>query len=215
LQRYAAVFDCVEINSSFYRPHQPKTYRRWATEVPDDFRFAVKMPKAISHLSQLRHCDSLLEQFLAQVEQLGQKLGCLLLQLPPSLTFDARATPRFFAHLRVLFSGQVVCEPRHPSWFTDVVERTLRECTISRVAADPAGVPRAAVAGGDRNFRYMRLHGSPRMYYDAYSAQTLDRIARELMSSAFSATEAWCIFDNTALGQATEDALALSRRFST
>jgi uncharacterized protein YecE (DUF72 family) len=212
LQRYAAVFNCVEINSSFYRPHQPKTYRKWAAEVPESFRFAVKMPKTISHLARLRHCDSLLEQFLAQAEQLGTKLGCLLLQLPPSLAFDARMAPRFFAHLQDRFRGRVACEPRHASWFTGSVERILRDFGIGRVAADPARVPRAAVPGGDPRFQYIRLHGSPRMYYDAYSTQVLDRIARKLLLEVRAASEVWCVFDNTTLGNATSDALALRRR---
>jgi uncharacterized protein YecE (DUF72 family) len=76
------------------------------------------------------------------------------------------------------------------------------------VAADPARVPRAALPGGDRSRINLRLHGSPRMYYDAYPPQVLERIARRLRN----APPAWCIFDNTAAGHATGDALALRRR---
>ncbi len=209
LQRYAAVFDCVEIDSSFHRPHRPRTYRNWAESVPAGFRFSVKMPKAISHLARLRHCDSLLEQFLAQAEQLGAKLGFLLLQLPPSLAFDARSALRFFDHLRTRYAGAVGCEPRHPSWFNAEVDRALCERGIARVAADPFRVPRAAIPGGARTIEYVRLHGSPRMYYDAYPPAALERIARRLGRADAEVSERWCIFDNTALGHATTDAIAL------
>lgn len=212
LQRYADVFDCVEINSSFYRPHRPLTYRKWAESVPAGFRFSVKMPKAISHLARLRHCDSMLEQFLAQAEQLGEKLGVLLLQLPPSLAYDSRSALRFFEHLRARHDGAVGCEPRHPSWFKPEVEHALRERRIARVAADPAIVPSAASPGGDRACEYRRLHGSPRMYYDAYPQAMLERIGQRLMRPSDAVVERWCIFDNTALGHATTDALALMRK---
>jgi uncharacterized protein YecE (DUF72 family) len=205
LERYAQVFDCVEVNSSFYRPHRPATWRRWAASVPAHFRFAVKMPKAISHECRLQACDGLVAGFLDQAGELEDKLGWLLLQLPPSLAWEAAIAQPFFTHLRERHDGPLACEPRHPSWFRADVDRTLRELKISRVAADPARVPRAALPGGDRRRIYLRLHGSPRMYYDAYPPAALARIARHLRRSP----GAWCIFDNTALGHATADALAL------
>jgi uncharacterized protein YecE (DUF72 family) len=207
LERYAQLFDCVEVNSSFYRPHRPATWRRWADSVPAHFRFAAKLPKAISHEYRLRACDGLVVAFLDQVGELGGKLGWLLLQLPPSLAFDAAIALPFFEHLRHRYEGALACEPRHPSWFRASVDRALRELRIARVAADPARVPRAAVPGGDCSGAYLRLHGSPRMYYDGYAAPVLERVARGLRQMP----AAWCIFDNTALGHATGDALALRR----
>lgn len=208
LERYAQVFDCVEVNSSFYRPHRPATWRRWGDSVPAGFRFSAKMPKAISHECRLHACDGLVDAFLDQAGELGDKLGWLLLQLPPSLVFDAAVALPFFERLRERHGGPLACEPRHPSWFRADVDRTLRSLRISRVAADPARVPRAALPGGDRSRPYLRLHGSPRVYYDAYAPQVLERIARRLRD----APSAWCIFDNTASGHATADALALRRR---
>lgn len=207
LERYARLFGCVEVNSSFYRPHRPATWRRWAESVPADFRFAAKMPKAISHECRLRACDGLVSAFLDQAGELGEKLGWLLLQLPPSLAFEATIALPFFERLREHYGGPLACEPRHASWFTVEVDRALAELAISRVAADPARVPRAACPGGDRRRIYLRLHGSPRTYYDAYPPPVLERVARRLRR----APQAWCIFDNTALGHATGDALALQR----
>ncbi len=89
LQRYSSRFPAVEINSSFYRPHRPATYAKWAASVARDFRFSVKVPKQITHERRLIDCGGLVDEFLGQCSQLGEQLGCLLIQLPPSLAFDA------------------------------------------------------------------------------------------------------------------------------
>lgn len=212
LQRYAQAFNCVEINSSFYRPHLPATYRRWADAVPPEFRFAVKMPRTISHQARLKDCEAALQAFLAEVDQLGRKLGCLLLQLPPSLAYAPLVVLPFFEDMRELYPGPVTCEPRHASWFTADVDRQLAERGIARVAADPARWPRAAVPAGDPTLQYLRLHGSPRMYYDSYSDAVLRRIFDKLQRASRHTEQRWCIFDNTANGHATTNALAVAGR---
>jgi len=209
LQRYAQVFNAVEINSSFYRPHLPATYRKWADAVPADFRFAVKMPKTISHQARLKACEPLLDSFLAEAGQLGKKLGCLLLQLPPSLTYDPAIALPFFDLLRRAYRGPVACEPRHVSWFAKPASHALQAHGIARVAADPARNPRAALPAGDRSMQYLRLHGSPRMYYDAYGDDVLRRVSTRLLQPGAQTAQRWCIFDNTALGHATSNALSL------
>jgi uncharacterized protein YecE (DUF72 family) len=211
LERYARVFDAVEINSSFYRPHRAATYERWAASVPDQFRFAVKMPKAITHERRLMDSTDPLERFLAEVAGLGEKLGPILVQLPPSLVFTPEA-PQFFSILRSRFAGDLACEPRHATWFTDEVDTLLAEHRIGRVAADPAPVPRAASPGGYPSLRYYRLHGSPRMYYSPYEPAALDEAARQLAADMDRAVSPWCIFDNTAAFAATPDALSTMRR---
>ncbi|MEO7757493.1 MAG: DUF72 domain-containing protein [Dokdonella sp.] len=209
LERYAGMFNCVEINSSFYRPHMPKTYRRWADSVPDEFRFSVKIPRSISHEQRLVDCESDVAAFLLQVCRLEQKLGCLLLQLPPSLPFERIRAITFFRQLRRATKLPVVYEPRHVSWFTPEASSALRELDISRAAADPAVVPQAMLPAGSSSLQYLRLHGSPRMYYDAYSDETLKNVAKDLSQTSSSVSQHWCIFDNTALGHATSNALAL------
>ena len=207
LHRYAQVFGAVEINSSFYRAHRPATYARWAASVPEDFRFAVKMPRAISHQARLADCAAAMQAFLGEDHQLGSRLGCLLLQLPPSLAYSASVALPFFKMLRHLHQGPVALEPRHASWFVQSVDRQLKDHDISRVAADPARLPRAAVPAGDPAMQYLRLHGSPRVYYDSYSDATLCRISLKLCRPASHTAQRWCIFDNTALGHATSNAL--------
>lgn len=212
LERYAQRFDCVEINSSFYRPHLPATYRRWTASVPAAFRFAVKMPRTISHEARLRDCEPALRIFLGQVDELGAKLGCLLLQLPPSLAYAPSEALPFFDQLVRLHHGPVACEPRHLSWFHPAVDRALRERGIARVAADPARQPRAAVPAGDSRLQYFRLHGSPHIYYDAYSDTALRGIERRLRRPRRGCAQRWCVFDNTALGHAVANGLDLIER---
>lgn len=95
LQRHAGRFDAVEINSSFYRPHRRATYERWSGSVPDSFRFAVKAPESVTHERRLCHCDELVDRFVAEASGLGDKLGVILVQLPPTLQFDRESVTRF------------------------------------------------------------------------------------------------------------------------
>jgi uncharacterized protein YecE (DUF72 family) len=207
LERYAARLACAEINSSFYRPHRPQTYARWATTTPQGFRFAVKLPKAITHEARLVGADERLAAFRGETSALGDKLGPLLVQLPPSLAFDASVAERFLAHLRARWPEAVAWEPRHVSWFEPAVDALLAAYRVARVAADPARHPLAAQPGGWRGLAYWRLHGSPQMYRSSYDAAFLDKLATELR--AIPAAETWCIFDNTTSGAAAANAVAL------
>jgi len=207
IERYAARLNAAEINSTFYRSHQEPTYRRWRDSVPDDFRFAVKVPKAITHEQRLAKAGKLLDVFLTETDALGEKRGPILVQLPPSLAFDGVVARRFFRRLRKSTDAATACEPRHASWFGEEADALLAEHRVARVAADPARVPEAAMPGGYDGLLYMRLHGSPRMYFSAYDAGRISGFASVMSTSA--AAERWCIFDNTGGGAAAGDALAL------
>ena len=215
LERYAARFTAVEINSSFYRQHRRAVYERWAAAVPADFRFAVKLPRAITHDQALVASDVLLDVFLEEVAGLGARLGPLLVQLPPSLGFMEDDAEEFFETLRRLHDGPVACEPRHESWFGATADRLLRRHRVARVAADPARVPAAAEPGGDPGLVYYRLHGSPRIYWSDYEPERIAALADRLRRAAEPDVDRWCIFDNTTLGAATGNALALAGLLST
>ncbi|WP_096699283.1 DUF72 domain-containing protein [Polaromonas sp. AER18D-145] len=211
LQRYARRFNAVEINSSFYRSHQPATYERWAAAVPAGFRFSVKLPKTITHEKRLQGCAPLLHSFLAEAACLGERLGCLLVQLPPSLALDTRAASGFLHTLRKQNTGPVALEPRHASWFEPPADALLRSFEVARVLADPVLFEAGARPGGWPGVVYLRLHGSPRTYYSPYDHALLDRLAARLVLEAAAADTVWCIFDNTASGAATENALYTRR----
>ncbi len=207
LERYSAVFDGVEINSSFHRHHRTSTYQRWAASVPDHFRFSVKVPKEITHTSRLTDSEPLLDSFLAEVSGLGHKLGPLLFQLPPSFAFEPRTAQRFLTELRNRISGPVTCEPRHPSWFAPEPESLFATFTIARTAADPPPVPGATQPGGWHGLRYARMHGSPRIYHSTYGDEAIRSVVDALCADEGENAERWYIFDNTASGAATLNAL--------
>lgn len=219
LERYARVLGCTEINTTFSRTHRPDTFTRWAAQTPEDFRFSVKLPKAFTHEARLRVSTDDVQAFVASLAGLGDRLAVLLVQLPPSLTLDPAVARAFFRAVRDGFSGGVVCEPRHTSWFTDEARQLLVEERVGRVAADPArplgarqpdgwlgehGDGRGAVV-------YHRWHGTPEVYWSAYGDEWLDARARELANWP-AGTDIWCIFDNTAAGAAARDALRLASR---
>lgn len=209
LARYAGRLAAVEISSSFSRHHRPDTYARWAATVPPGFRFAVKLPRAVTHEAGLGP-DGLpaLDRFLHEVAWLGDRLGPLLVQLPPSLAFDAARATAFFAALAARTAAAIACEPRHPSWFTGAGDALLAELRVARVAADPAVVPAAGRPGGWDGLAYHRLHGSPATYRSPYADAALAALATALRREADAPV--WCCFDNTAAGAAPRDALALA-----
>lgn len=211
LSRYARGLPAVEINSCFYRPHRPATYARWAAETPDGFAFSLKVPRAITHERRLADAEEPLRRFLDETSALGEKRGPLLVQLPPSLRFDAEVAGSFLDLLRRLHRGPVAWEPRHRTWFAPEAEGLLVAHEVARVAADPAVVPEASRPGGGGGFTYHRLHGSPEMYHSAYTPEFLDALAARLLAEAPSGP-VWCIFDNTADFAATADAFALLDR---
>jgi uncharacterized protein YecE (DUF72 family) len=213
LTRYATRLNAAEINSSFHRPHARWVYERWAAGVPADFRFSVKIPKAITHERKLLGCEEPLRAFLDQARGLGGRLGCLLVQLPPSLGYAPHESTTFLEMLRHLHpEGGVALEPRHASWFEAEADGLLQELRIARVLADPVRHDAGRAPGGWAPLVYLRLHGAPRTYYSSYEPALLEAIAPRLQQAAAEGREVWCIFDNTASGAATANALQLRER---
>ena len=201
LARYAAVFRGVEINSTFYRSHRETTYARWAETTGPDFRFAVKVPKAITHDRRLSGIGDLFRAFVDEIAPLGGKIGPLLCQLPPSLAFDPKETAAALGAIRRLWDGPLVIEPRHRSFADKAALDLLAGLHIGRVLADPAPVwPPECFAAP---VAYLRLHGRPRLYYSRYESEALARYHTLL------GPESWCVFDNTAEGAATANALEM------
>jgi uncharacterized protein YecE (DUF72 family) len=170
------------------------------------------MPKQITHEGQLGDL-SILTEFLAAVQALGNRIGPLLVQLPPGLAFEAHRVERFFITLRKNFDGQIACEPRGRGWFGQQAEELLDGLEVARVAADPPVAIGAEQPGGWKGLCYFRLHGSPRRYHSVYRPEVLEKILDNLRRLSRSA-EVWCIFDNTASGAATGNALEILEKLS-
>lgn len=211
LERYSRVLPAVEINSSFYRLHRAATYARWRDSVPEAFRFSVKVPRSITHRLRLANADAELLEFLDSASNLQHKLGCLLLQLPPSLQFIPSVARDFLCTLRSSFAGDIVCEPRHVTWAGPEANEMLAQFRIVRVAADPPVVPIPSSPTG-ADMVYFRLHGAPEIYHSAYSNEFLERLAIELANHVQLGRRVWCILDNTASGAAIPNALFLAAR---
>lgn len=194
LSRYADQFSATEINSSFHRPHRRSTWERWRDSVPATFRFSAKLPKTITHERKLLDCTPDIEDFLQQVSVLGDKLAALLVQLPPKLQFDRGVAHSFFQSLVCRTEVNIVCEPRHPSWFAHDADSLLKELKISRVAADPAVCATAAEPAGWAGLSYWRLHGSPVMYRSSYDDR-MEAYAARLKREIAMTRRVWCIFD--------------------
>jgi uncharacterized protein YecE (DUF72 family) len=210
LEQYCCLFNATEINSSFYRPHRFETYQRWGASVPDHFRFAVKVPKRFTHERRLIVDADEILAFMTCVRGLGDKFGALLVQLPPSGLLDEMAARVFFGALTRETLALIVCEARHPSWFTPDANQLLDELHVVRVTADP--MPRGCEFSPSNNIRstYLRLHGSPHIYYSPYAFTYLEQLS-SLLGRANPIDETWCIFDNTAAGAAWSDAQTLQR----
>lgn len=214
LVRYARQLSAAEINSSFYRPHQRSTYARWAAATPRAFRFCVKLPRSITHDARLKGTEALLPTFLDQAGGLGERLGCLLVQLPPSLALDVPVGDAFLRTLRGLLPTGVgiAVEPRHASWFTPQGDALLAHWQAARVLADPVLHDAGRMPGGWPGLVYCRLHGSPRTYYSAYEPALVAALAERIQQAATrEARSVWCIFDNTASGAAAGNALSLQQ----
>lgn len=212
LQRYARVFNCVEINSSFYRDHKPDTYARWAASTPTDFHFSIKLSRHFTQDTGLEDIGLKLQETLASISQLKNKWGALLVQLPPRLEFSEKMAGCFLQELRQHFFGVVLWEPRHPSWGKKEAIELLNQFNISKVLADPE--PCLV----DKNLRtlvesdrYYRLHGTPNIYKSRYSKEIISRLADRLLHPDDLPKSTWVIFDNTTYGYATENALELQK----
>ncbi len=162
---------------------------------------------------KLRDAESDVSEFVQQIAPLGEKLGCLLLQLPPSLALDEISARDFFSLLRGLTQARVVCEPRHASWFTDEGAQMLKSAGVACVRAHPSPVAGLEPVGDPRTF-YIRLHGSPEIYYSAYDEPFIEAVAERIIEARHSSSEIWCIFDNTARGEAIPNALMLMEKLA-
>ena len=204
LGKYATLFDFVEVNASFYRQFRPATYEKWALEVPSGFCFSVKMHRLITHYTRLKNA-ALLGPFFDSIGGLGDKLGVVLIQLPPSLPFDEAIAASFLRAFREHYDGAAVCEPRHASWADRGASGLLADYRIGLVRTEIPD-PRCEEEAGGAPL-YLRLHGAPRRYYSAYSDEQLGRLAAYLRLNPQRAR--LVVFDNTASNAAIANASTL------
>lgn len=186
---YAGHFDTLEINSSFYRFPSANAVRHWAKQAPAGFVYSVKAPRLITHLKRFHACDSLLDDFYAVLAGLGEHLGCVLFQLPPSLHYSEENLAQLLAAMHPDFCN--VIEFRHASWWCQAVYDALIERGITFCSVSAAGLPDDLIATADH--LYLRLHGEP-WYAENYSEEKLCNWARRI--TAARAANGWVYFNN-------------------
>jgi uncharacterized protein YecE (DUF72 family) len=231
----------VEINGSFYSLQRPSSYAAWAAATPDDFVFAVKGGRFITHLKQLHDVETPLANFFASgVLALGRKLGPVLWQLPARMALSPERLEAFLTLLprthaeaaalaarhddkladdRILTEPLVrqpirhALEPRHPSFGTAEAREILGRHDVCMVVADSAGTwPTMPDATSD--FRYVRLHGETELYASGYTDESLDRWAAQCREWLTEGHDTFVYFDNDAKGHAPHDAVRLLDRLA-
>jgi uncharacterized protein YecE (DUF72 family) len=219
LEHISRKVNSVEINGSFYRLQKPEYYQSWAAQTPDDFVFAVKGSRFITHMKRLLDVEAALANFFASgVFRLGSKLGPILWQLPATIRFDPELLAAFFDKLpRTTEAGRPVrhaLEPRHSSFTEPMFLDLLREHRIALVIADTAGkFPYLEDVTAD--FAYIRLHGDEELYASDYSDAALDAWAKKIRDLAGATEDVYVYFDNDINAHAPWNAISLAERLAT
>lgn len=204
-EHYASVFDTVELNTSFYRLPEAATFAKWRDQAPEGFRYAVKAPRFITHMKKLKDCAEPVGLFVDRARNLGETLGPLLYQLPPSLAFDR---PRAEAFLGLLPADlNHVMEFRTPSWISEEVLALLDAHGIGFCVHDMAGSTTPDWASGP--IAYLRFHGGEGKYWGRYPDEKLLGAADWMAGQARTGREVWAYFNNDIHAHAIDDALTL------
>ncbi len=203
LDHYAGIFASIEVNATFYRLMRPSTFEKWRQKTPEGFLWSIKANRFITHIKRLKDVADPLNSFMESVRPLGEKLGPILFQLPPSLAFDRGLIRDFISLLPQ--GGRYVLEARHKSWLCDEALSCLKESGIAWCISDTAGrypYLEAITAG----HTYIRLHGSQRLYASCYTEGELQRWASRIREWG---VDAHVYFDNDFMGYAPMNARRL------
>jgi uncharacterized protein YecE (DUF72 family) len=207
LEHYAGAFATVEVNNAFYRLPERSTFVQWRERTPADFCVGVKMSRYLTHIKRLREPREPVARFFERASGLGDKLGPVLLQLPPSL----RADPAALDEVLGLFPDgvRVAVEPRHPTWWTDDVRRTLERHGAALCWADRRGRP-VTPLWRTAGFGYLRLHEGRARPRPRYGPAALRSWVRRVDGTYARDEPVYVYFNNDPGGAAVVDAAALA-----
>ena len=196
---YVKYFNSLELNSTFYRFPKITTMRSWKYKIKSDFKLSIKANRIITHTKKLK-CNEKLKEFLEVVSILGEKLGAILFQLPPSLKFDLDRLENFANKLDKEFKYAI--EFRHKSWYNDNTYEILKEKNIALVWHD---FNQEFIFEKTADFEYVRFHGYTGKYKGSYPDEVLKDIAKKLDNEAF------IYFNNTDDNSAFKDAMRFKK----
>jgi uncharacterized protein YecE (DUF72 family) len=205
LSWYAREFHTVEINNSFYRLPDEKTFEKWKQSVPLGFLFAVKASRYLTHIKRLKDPEDSIELFLSRAKHLGSTLGPVLFQLPPNLKADTARLEHFMNALPK--RHRYVFEFRDESWLTTKVYELLRRYNAALCLHDWRELPWPAELTA--NFTYIRFHGSGTRYGGNYSDEVLRKWAERIRAWKGTLSDVFIYFNNDAQGYAIANARTL------
>jgi uncharacterized protein YecE (DUF72 family) len=213
LHYYGTLFNSVEINKSFYKIPLLKTYERWSQELPEHFRFSLKLSKEITHSKQLKGDLRIIEKFLNAGNGVGRKRGCILVQFPGKINLDYfKQVEKILRELQGNKSGEgwkIAVEFRNPGWYIGETWEMLDEFKAAMVLQD---IPKAKMmeVKGHADFIYCRFHGPTGNYRDSYSDAYLLKVATRIRQWMKEGKESYIYFNNT-IGGAFENARLLKQ----
>ena len=208
---YARQFTTVELNNSFYHLPTEKAFTTWRESTPDNFVFAVKVSRFITHIKRLKNLGSAVETFLSRARLLENKLGPLLYQLPPNMKRNDELLQNFLSSLPPEY--QHVIEFRHESWIDEAVFDILRGHNVGLCVFDMPGFSCPLVSTSD--FAYIRLHGSQGLYVSCYSHEELSQWAQGIARLGQNIKASYIYFNNDAEASAIKNAITLMSLLNT
>jgi uncharacterized protein YecE (DUF72 family) len=201
LAYYAEHFDCVEVNSTFYRMPEREVIAGWRDSVPSEFVFAVKAPRRITHFKKLKNCGGELNDFFGRLEAFGNSLGPVLFQLPPRWRCNARRLEHFLDELPP--NQRLVFEFRDPTWHNDEVYGLLASRSVAFCIFDGGGTTTPMIAEGD--LVYIRLHGPGTAHTGTYRAPGLRNWVDRAQGWNRASKDVFLFFDNDERGYAIKN----------
>ncbi len=207
---YCQHFNTVELNVTFYRFPQLSFLKSWYDRSPEEFKFAVKAPRTITHFQKFTGSSELLNTFYETVKEgMKEKLGCILFQLPPGLAYNEEKLEQIINSLDTVFPN--VIEFRHISWWNDKVYEILSRKNITFCGISHPKLPKDIII--NNHLVYYRLHGATQLYKSPYSVEDLEEIIRVIAKNP-EPKEVFCYFNNDIDVNAPRDAVKLRRLIS-
>lgn len=209
LPYYATLFDTTEINTSFYHLPRVATVEGWVHKVPEKFTFCPKISRYLTHMKKLHDPQEPLQRFFEVFEPMYDKLGPVLVQLPPSLRFNEEVAKAFFEELKANYRHfKFALEIRHTSWLEDTALQLMEKYNIALVISQSNGkFPFAELVTAKHI--YYRFHGPRELYASSYSDEELAMYAEKFKKWQTQGHSVWAYFNNDIFGFAYQNALKL------
>ncbi len=205
LNYFASQFSTVEVNNTFYQLPSVRTVNNWRKTVPDDFTFAVKASRYITHMKNLLEPEETLPVFLERIALFGEQCGPILFQLPPQWGVNETRLKKFLGHLPD--DHRYTFEFRNPTWFKESIYHRLQAKNMAFCVYDIDYRQSPIITTAD--FIYIRLHGPGQAYRDPYDLDAIGRWADRIQYWVNSGLDVYCYFDNTFRGYAWDNAKTL------